>query len=237
MTCWPRSHPGKNDNTLFATLEYEKRLKGIVRTMATKKEKKARQMQAKKNKQKKRMGILGVIIAVCVGFLIFFFVTLFDSLFPPIGDKTSRTATQEKEQMVLYFADANERFLVPEKRYIPKRADMGKQAEELVRALIEGSNTGGGRTIPAQSELIDITAKRDVIVVDFGRSLIDLHPGSSASEMITLYSVANTIIKNIPSLKQVSFRIEGKTTATLKGHIDTTSPFVFNEELIIGENG
>ena len=206
--------------------------------MATKKEKKAKQIRAKKIKQKKRIGIIGAIAAVCVGFLIFFFITLFDSLYPPTADRTTRTATQEREQFTLYFADTNERFLVPESRYISKHGNKAEQAEELVRALIEGSNLGGMRTIPAEAYLISVSVRNeDTAVVNFRRNLVDLHPGGSASEIMTVYSITNTILTNIPSLSQVFFQIDGRPIRTLKGHIDTEMPFVLNNELIIKERG
>lgn len=204
--------------------------------MATKKEKKAQQIRAKKLKQRKRIGIIGVVAAVCVGFLIFFFITLFDSLFPPTTDREMRTVTLEKAEQTLFFADANERFLVPESRYLPNHGESSAQAQELVRALIEGSTRGNMRTIPAEAELINVTMEGDATaVVNFKKNLIDLHPGGSASEIMTIYSIANTIITNIPSVREVSFQIDGRTPRTLKGHIDTELPFTLNEELIIRE--
>ncbi len=204
--------------------------------MSTKKERKARQIRARKKKQQRRIGIVGVISAVCIGFLIFFFITLFDSLFPPTNNRTTRIETEQKVKMTLFFADTNERFLVPELRYIAQKTDTASQAEELIRALIGGPSMGSVRTIPAEAKLLGISIKdKTTAVVNFDRNLIDFHPGGSASEMMTIYSITNTIIKNIPSIKGVTIWVEGKNPKTLKGHIDTESPFTLNEELIIRE--
>lgn len=204
--------------------------------MANKKEKKAKHLQAKKSRQKRRMGILGIIVAVLVGFLIFFFVALFDSLYPPTTGSGTGSARQEKEQMILYFADANERFLVPEVRYMTKMDSQEAQAAVLVTALIEGSRQGGMRTVPAEAELIGVSIRGgDLAVVNFRKTLVDRHPGGSASEMMTIYSISNTIVKNIPSLKQVLIQVEGTARDTLKGHMDITSPFGMNDELILQE--
>ncbi|MCK9229841.1 MAG: GerMN domain-containing protein [Syntrophales bacterium] len=208
--------------------------------MANKKEKKAKQLRAKKSRQKRRMGMLGIIVAVLAGFLIFFFVTLFDSLYPPTTGTATRTGTvtarQEKEQVTLFFADANERFLVPEVRYMTKSDSREERAALLVTALIEGSRQGGMRTIPTEAELINVTiGERDLAVVNFRKTLVDHHPGGSASEMMTIYSISNTIVKNIPSLTGVMIQVEGATRETLKGHMDISSPLGMNDELIIQE--
>lgn len=204
--------------------------------MANKKEKKAKHLQAKKNKQKRRMGMLGIIVAVLVGFLIFFFVALFDSLYPPTTGTGTGSARQEKEQMILYFADSNERFLVPEVRFMTRTDSPEAQVAALVTALIEGSRQGGMRTVPAEAELIGVSIRGgDLAVVNFGKTLVDRHPGGSASEMMTIYSISNTIVKNIPSLKQVLLQVDGSARDTLKGHMDITSPFGMNDELILQE--
>ncbi|MDD5475299.1 MAG: GerMN domain-containing protein [Syntrophales bacterium] len=204
--------------------------------MANKKEKKVKKIQAKKSKQKRRMGILGIIVAISVGFLIFFFVTLFDSLYPPTTGQTPRTQTQEKEQMTLFFADPNERFLVPETRYMTRETNQGDQAAALVAALIEGSRQGGMKTIPSGAELIDVKIMEEgMAVVNFKENIIDLHPGGSASEIMTIFSISNTILTNIPSLNRVLIKVEGKSIQTLKGHMNTESPIGMNEELIIEE--
>ena len=57
---------------------------------------------------------------MCLGFLIFFFVSLFDYVYPPTTGTDTSKAQKEKRKVTLYFSDDNERFLVPETRYIPK---------------------------------------------------------------------------------------------------------------------
>ena len=202
--------------------------------MGTKKQKKTKQIKAKKKKKARRLLGLTLITVLCLGFLIFFFVTLFDYVYPPTTGTATSTAKKEKRKVALFFSDDNERFLVPETRYIPKKEKTESQAEELIEALIDGSKQGHIRTIPDGAAVIDVSIEKGgTAVVNFKKDIVALHPGSCASEMMTVYSIANTLIRNISSIKGVSLRIEGKTVKTLKGHIDTQSPFLMNEDLIV----
>lgn len=201
--------------------------------MATKKKRRAASIKSKKQKQNTRIFFLSVITIVIAGLLFLFFVALFDSIYPPIAKKGISHKIKEKQKMTLYFSDSNERFLVPETRYIPKGENIENIAEETVRALIAGSKTGLVNTLPEGAQLQYVRVKKDgTALVSFGRNLVELHPGGSAGELVTIYSLTNTLISNIHSIKRVKILVEGKELATIKGHMDTREPFTFNGELI-----
>ena len=201
--------------------------------MATKKKKRAAAIKSKKNKKTIRVIFLSIIIMVIVGFLFFFFVTLFDSIYPPIAKKGISHERRGKQEVALYFSDLNERFLVPEKRYIPKGKNLNDQAEEVVRALIAGSKTGLVNTFPEGTKLQDVRIEKDGTArVSFGKNLVELHPGGRTGELATIYSLANTLISNIPNVKRGRILIDGKKLTTIKGHIDTTGFFIVDRELI-----
>jgi hypothetical protein len=195
----------------------------------------ARSVDVKNKKKKKgvRILILALIVSGVLGFLVFFFLTLFDSVYPPVTGKGVKEKSREKQQVVLYFSDTNERFLFPEKRYIPLDKTREGQAIELVKALVDGSKTGLVNTFPQKAEIISVKIDSDQTArINFGQNLAANHPGGSASEMATIYSLTNTLIANIPEIKKVKIHIEGKEQEFLKGHIDIRNPFVFNKELI-----
>ncbi len=52
-----------------------------------------------------------------------------------------------------------------------------------------------------------------------GESLVANHPGGSAAEMATVYSLTNTLTANLPAIKKVKILIGGKERESLKGHI------------------
>ncbi|TFG93842.1 MAG: hypothetical protein E4H15_00130 [Syntrophobacterales bacterium] len=204
--------------------------------MGSKKKTKSRQIKAKQRKKNSRTFYLSLIILVGVGFLLFFFLSLFDYIYPPAGGTKGSVVTGEKQKVKLYFSDLNERFLIPEERYITNRESPEDTVSALVTALIEGSHTDLLETFPRETVLRGVTVKDGIASIDFGRNLIDLHPGGSASEMMTIYSLTNTIILNVPSVTKVKILIDGKDVETIKGHIDTSRPFEVNKEVIVANH-
>lgn len=201
--------------------------------MATKKQKRITELKNRKKKKGTQKLILAIIGLAVVGFLIFFFVTLFNVIYPPIGGRTDQKGSKEKQSVVLYFSDANERFLVLEKRLIPKMESPVQQAEEIVRALLDGSKTGKVNTFPPEVALKSAKIEANsTIFVSFSKNLVQDHPGGSASEMATVYSLTNSLTANIPEIKAVKILIEGREVDSLKGHISLKQPFSFNREYL-----
>lgn len=202
--------------------------------MVTKKQRRTGEVKKKKKKKGARLLILSLITAVVFGSLIFFFVTLFDSLYPPVtGKGEGAYAKKEKWVATLYFSDANERFLMPEKRRIIKDKDSAGQVRELVKALLDGPKTKLVNTFPQETELQSVKIEGGQrAVVSFNKNLIRNHPGGSASEMATIYSLTNTLTANILAIKEVKLLVDGKELESIGGHIDTRRPFVPDKDIL-----
>ena len=201
--------------------------------MATKKQRRTSEIKSKKKKKTKRTLTLYIISTVIVGFLVFFFVTLFNYLYPTTAGKGAGIRGGEKQAVTLYFSDTNERFLVAEKRYVVREKNDAGMAREIAKALLEGSKTGLVNTFPEKAELQSVRMDgSDTISVSFSDSLVANHPGGSAAEMATVYSITNTLTTNVPVIKKVKILIGGKERESLKGHIGLRNPFTMNRELI-----
>ncbi len=201
--------------------------------MATKKQRRTDEVKHKKTRKKRRFLLLSAIVVASVVFLAIFFITLFDYIYPPASGKHTAAKKREKQEVTLFFSDANERFLVPEKRFIPREKEPEAQAQEMVKALLAGSKTGLVNTFPEKAELQAVKMEgEETLVVNFRESLPLHHPGGSAAEMATLYSLTNTLTANIPPIKKVKVLIAGKERDSLKGHIGLKNPFTMNRELI-----
>jgi hypothetical protein len=202
--------------------------------MATKKQRRTDEVKHKKTRKKRRFLLLSAIIVASVVFLAIFFITLFDYIYPPATGKYTAAKKRDKQEVTLFFSDANERFLMPEKRFIPKEKEPEAQALEMIKALLAGSKTGQVNTFPEKAELQGVTMEgSDMLVVDFRESIVLHHPGGSTAEMATLYSLTNTLTVNIPGVKKVKILIGGKERESLKGHIGLQHPFTMNRELIV----
>ena len=201
--------------------------------MSTKKQKRNAEIKYKKTKKTKRTAILSVIIVVSVIFLAVLFIALFDYVYPPATGKHAADQKKEKTEVTLFFSDAEERFLLPEKRFLPKENTLEVQAAAVINALLSGSKTGLINTFPQGAELSRVKREgKDTLVVDFRESLIKNHPGGSSAEMATVYSLTNTLTANFPEIKKVKILIEGKQRESLKGHIGLTDPFYTNTDMI-----
>jgi flagellar basal body-associated protein FliL len=201
--------------------------------MATKKQRRTDEVKHKKTKKSRRLLLLSVIVVVSVVFLAIFFITLFDYIYPPAAGKHTAAKKRDKQEVTLFFSDANERFLVPEKRFIPKEKEPEAQASEMIQALIAGSKTGLVNTFPEKAELQGVKREgEDILSVNFKESLVANHPGGSAAEMATVYSLTNTLTTNLPAIKRIRILIGGKERESLKGHIGLRTPFMMNRELI-----
>jgi hypothetical protein len=200
--------------------------------MATKKKLRDLDFRQKKTKKtKKRLHFLVIgIFAVAVLFV--FFVMVFDHIFKPVNEGDTLAGRREKMAVKLYFPDQNERFLVGETRFVSKTQVPREKATQIIQALLDGSKTGLVNSFPAGVPLRGVTMEGDTAVINLGRELIDGHPGGSTSEMATVYSLSNSLIANIPTVKKVKLLVEGGEIESIKGHIDTRQPFGYNEEFV-----
>jgi hypothetical protein len=201
--------------------------------MTTKRQLRAENIKEKKIKKSTRLIYLFLVVGGVLVILIFFFVALFSVLFP-----TSDMNAMEKKdkQVVVYFSDAQERFLMLEKRYVYKRDDIASEAKEIVKALIDGSKSKAGlvNTFPSGASVRDVKVdKTGTAVVDFDKNLIKLHNGGSTAEMATIYSLTNSITQNIPAIKKVKIMVDGKELQSIKGHISTQKAFSPDMELVV----
>ena len=125
----------------------------------------------------------------------------------------------------LYFADARNPFLVTEKRVMANSGDPGQQGRQLIEKLIEGPHEGSSPTIPKETQLRAFFLLDDgTAVVDFSPEFIENHPGSCRMEQLTLFSVVNSLILNVPEIKRVKILINGAEMQTLAGHLTLAFP-------------
>jgi len=200
--------------------------------MGSKKQRKTKSIKAKQKKKNLRTFYMFLILTICVGFLVFFFISLFDYVYPPTtGEQGS--AVKEKRKVQLYFADSNERFLTPEFRYVLKKKKVNNQIAEIIKALLDGPHTELIRTLPADTVLQGVEYGKDGTAhISFDKKFATHHPGGTTSELTTIYSLTNTVCFNVPKVKCIKILIDNKELTTIKGNIDTRQPFFPKRDLI-----
>ncbi len=146
--------------------------------------------------------------------------------------------TQEvTKKVTLYFADQLGTFLVPVEYELSINSD--EQIEKtILNLLIQGpsqlSSSGSESLIslvPIETKIISVYTNEGVCFVDLSEEFITKHMGGSTGEMLTIYSIVNTIT-NLDNINKVQFLIEGAKRAEFKGHIEFDGLFQRNLDLI-----
>ena len=65
--------------------------------------------------------------------------------------------------------------------------------------------------------------------VDLDPAIRTTHPGGSMQELMTVYTIVNAVLTNLPTLQEVQILIGGQEADTLAGHVDLRRPLRKNE--------
>jgi len=208
---------------------------------------------AKNRKSKKKKNNLKIIFALLVFVLIIIFgYAIFNKFIVPVWERykekpvvTKEVPYKEEEikevqpvptemvEVTLYFSDSQAMYLVPEKRKIPQTSSLARQA---VIELIKGpENSDLYSTIPEGTQINEVYVADDIAYIDLSEEIFKNHPGGSSGELMTVYSIVNTLTE-IPPIKGVQILVEGNETKSLVGHIDISMPLLRDENWIKPEN-
>jgi hypothetical protein len=128
----------------------------------------------------------------------------------------------------LYFADNQAPFLRGEERSGlrpgPGSDVPAEFCRRLMDALAAGPKSGLARTLPRNAEIRAVFVEEKTAYVDFSREVSVSHPGGIMSEVITIYSVVNTLVLNVDAVDKVKLLIAGQDAETLAGHVDIRFP-------------
>ena len=66
-------------------------------------------------------------------------------------------------------------------------------------------------------------------VVDLNADFAAHHPSGALVEQLSIVSMAQTLMVNLPYVKKVKFLVDGRTPETLAGHIDLSPIFTYDQ--------
>ncbi|MBI3039183.1 GerMN domain-containing protein [bacterium] len=127
---------------------------------------------------------------------------------------------QSGQAMNLYFAAKGQDKLVKEIR----RISTGEKtiiaiAINLINELIRGPFSPEARPlISPGSQLRALFFHKGIFYVDFSREFIENHPGGAQEEVLTIYSIVNTLTE-LDSKAKVKFLVNGTEIDSLRGHV------------------
>lgn len=204
---------------------------------------------AKNRKLKKKRNNLKIIfILLILVVIVIFSYTIFNKFIVPVWERYKEkpivtkevpykeekkevepVPTEEMVEVNLYFSDSQAMYLVPEKRKIPQTPSLARQA---VIELIKGPESSDFyTTIPEGTQVNEVYIAGDIAYIDLSEEIFKNHPGGSSGELMTVYSIVNTLTE-IPPIKSVQILVEGNEMKSLVGHIDISMPLLRDEDWI-----
>ena len=143
-------------------------------------------------------------------------------------EKDEEIVSEEMVQteVTLYFSDEDAQYLIPELRKVNQTENTVKQA---IVELIKGPDTGNlYPTIPPTTTVNALYISNQITYIDLSSEIVNDHPGGSAGELLTVYSIVMTLT-NFPEIEKVQILIDGDSGETLVGHIDISHPLERDE--------
>lgn len=136
---------------------------------------------------------------------------------------------QEKMTITVYNATKDAKYLVAESRVVAKNDHPAQSAIEL---LIAGTkNIDLVSVIPVGTKLRHLSVKDHIAYVDFNDKLVKNNTGGSASEILLVAAIVNTLTE-FHNIQQVQIMVEGKKIDTISGHVDTSEPLSRSDKII-----
>jgi hypothetical protein len=123
----------------------------------------------------------------------------------------------------LFFQASDRPGLAIEERPVTFSTDLAGQVRAVVDELIRGPKNGLQPTLAPETRVLEVfVSARGVAYVDLSKEARAVAMGGSEAELITVYSVVNSLTANFPALKRVQILVEDKPASTLAGHVDLT---------------
>jgi len=132
----------------------------------------------------------------------------------------------------LYFEAPQTDGLLPEERSIVFSSDLAQQLKGLVQELAAGSQTGLLPTLPEGTRVLEVfVTAQGSAYVNLSREAAEL-PGGSRTELLTVYSIVNSLVANFPAVKRVQILLEDRVVKSLSGHVDLSRPLAADMTLV-----
>lgn len=125
----------------------------------------------------------------------------------------------------LYFGHRDNRHLSAEVRPGENDLDPGQRVRTIVSHLVEGPRSGLSPTLAKATEVIACYLGSDgTAYVDLSADAAGDHPGGVNAELLTIYSIVNSLTLNVAEVQAVRILVDGREAVTLAGHVDITRP-------------
>jgi len=140
-------------------------------------------------------------------------------------DDEAPADVQRQINVKLFFQAADRPGLVIEERAVSAPPELSAQLRGVVEELVRGSKQGLGATLAPETKVLDVfVSSRGIAYVDLSKEAVMAHPGGTDAELMTVYSLVNSLVVSFPAVKRVQILVEDRPAETLAGHVDLTRP-------------
>jgi len=147
-------------------------------------------------------------------------------------EETTPSSGEEPEKVVerqinvkLFFQAKDRPGLAMEERPVKFSSDLSQQLKTVVEELIRGPQGGLAPTVAPETKVRQVfVSTSGVAYVSLSREVLGGQLGGSASELMTVYSIVNSLAANFRAVKRVQILVEDRPAVTLAGHVDLLRP-------------
>jgi spore germination protein GerM len=143
----------------------------------------------------------------------------------PADEPAPAAAPQRSINVKLFFQAADRPGLLIEERPVAFSTDLSRQIKAVVEELVAGSKSGLLPTLAPGTRVLEVfVTARGVAYVSLSKEAAQATGEGSEAELVTVYSIVNSLTVNFPAIKRVQILLEDKPAPTLWGHVDLTRP-------------
>lgn len=151
----------------------------------------------------------------------------------PRPDLQKKEVEEERQEAKIFYPTPDGKYLYAENRLLKKVKEPEAMVRVLVEELLKGPGDGGYTTIPRDVKLMNSYLDgKGSVYLDFSPELKQKHLSGTWAEVLTIYSIVNTIGANINDVEKVFFLIDGSAAKTLGGHLALDQPFSPLHEIV-----
>lgn len=165
-------------------------------------------------------------------FFMIWFVFVGTSLSRESHDQTSlppgNTDLAEDKSVYLYFMEPGGRYLTGEIRDLASSDDTLEFCRKILDRLIKGpAGKPSNALMPVlnpDTRILGVYIDEETVYVDLSSKAGLSYAGGVRSELLSVYSIVNTLVLNVDGITRVKILLDGNEAETFAGHIDIGYP-------------
>jgi len=143
----------------------------------------------------------------------------------PTPEPVEAASPERRISVKLYLEDPERLLLVAEERSIPFAESLAEQVRLVVQELVRGSSGVLASPLPPECRVLDVFVRGGgVVLIHLSAEATAGRGLGSTGELLSVYSIVNSVVGNFPAVKRVQIVVEGGVDGTFAGHIDVSRP-------------